>query len=84
MNEIDLDIELKGLRLLVCDLVAVYELSGGFREMIPYMDLLEVNDPAERVQILSERVLQMKRSFNELISKEVEKELKEFFQKYAQ
>lgn len=68
------ELSLKALRLDIVDLVAAEEMSGGFRHLIPYEDLLAIPDPAERYRELKKRIINLKVEFYKLVDQEVKKQ----------
>ena len=67
------ELSLKALRLDIVDLIDAEEMSGGFRQLIPYEDLLAIPDPAERYRELKKRIINLKVEFYKLVDQEVKK-----------
>lgn len=68
------EIAIKELRLDIVDMVALEGLATGFRQLIPYEDLLAVPDPAERYRELKKRIINLKVEFHKLVDQEVKKQ----------
>lgn len=62
------------LRLDIVDMVALEGLATGFRQVIPYEDLLAIPDPAERYRELKKRIINLKVEFYKLVDQEVKKQ----------
>lgn len=69
------ELSLKALRLDIVDLIDAEEMSGGFRQLIPYEDLLAIPDPAERYRELKKRIINLKVEFHKLVDQEVKKQI---------
>ncbi|MBS6161136.1 MAG: hypothetical protein KIC52_07775 [Firmicutes bacterium] len=70
----DHEIAIKELRLDIIDLIALEGLATGFRQLIPYEDLLAIPDPAERYRELKKRIINLKVEFYKLVDQEVKKQ----------
>ena len=70
----DHEIAIKELRLDIVDMVALEGLATGFRQVIPYEDLLAIPDPAERYRELKKRIINLKVEFYKLVDQEVKKQ----------
>lgn len=57
------------------DMVALEGLATGFRQVIPYEDLLAIPDPAERYRELKKRIINLKVEFYKLVDQEVKKQI---------
>lgn len=71
------------IRLDICDLVDTYGLPSGFREMIPYKDLVCVQDAVLRYTSLRNRVIDLKQEFSKQVKKQVAKEREIFTAGYV-
>ena len=58
----------------IADMVALEGLATGFRQFIPYEDLLAIPDPAERYRELKKRIINLKVEFYKLVDQEVKKQ----------
>lgn len=65
-------------RLDICDLIDAYGLPADFREMIPYKDLVCVQDAVLRYSALKNRVIDLKQEFSKQVKKQVAKEREMF------
>lgn len=68
------EIAIKELRLDIVDMIALEGLATGFRQLIPYEDLLAIPDPAERYRELKKRIINLKVEFYKLVDQEVKKQ----------
>ena len=68
------EIAIRALRLDIVDMIALEGLAGGFRQLIPYEDLLAIPDPAERHIELKKRIINLKVEFHKLVDQEVKKQ----------
>lgn len=73
-KEVEMILRERELRLDVVDLVSEYGMSGDFRNLIPYKDLLSIEDPVLRYHKLKERVLDLKEEFSKVVKKAVQEE----------
>lgn len=71
------------IRLDICDLVDACGLPAGFREMIPYKDLVCVQDAVLRYTSLRNRVIDLKQEFSKQVKKQVAKEREMFTAGYV-
>lgn len=71
------------VRLMICDLVNISGLNGGFREMIPYSDLVGHDNEIVIFQTLKSRVKEIGTEFDKLVRAEVARECADFLEQYT-